>query len=175
MEIMAAESGSTVAVVSGFSDYYTFLFAARLSDSSTVYSVEIQPALVDQIRKMVASRGLSNVKVVRGTDQNPHLPAGKINLVVLANAYSDFTHPQEMLRKIGESLKQDGMLIVIEYRAEDGSIPPSPVLPMSIQQIKTEVEAEGFKFQKVVGLLRQHLLIFSKSVAGANPPVQAKL
>jgi predicted methyltransferase len=168
LEIMGIESGTTVAVVCGVADSYTLLLAGRIGDSGTVYAVETQPALLDQIRKMVVSASFSNVKVVRGTDQNPRLPAGKISLVLLPNAYSDFTHPQEMLRKLGESLRPDGRLVIIEYRAEDGPGPASAEPRMSVQQIKTEVEAEGFKFQKVVGLLRQHLLIFTKSAAVAD-------
>jgi predicted methyltransferase len=168
LDIMGIESGASVADVCGVTDYYTMLFASRLGDSGTVYSVEIQPALLDQVRKMVASHSFSNVKLVHGTDQNPRLPVGKLSLALLANAYSGLSHPQEMLRKIAESLKPDGRLVVIEYRANDGSMPVSVEPRMSVQEIKTEVEAEGFKFQKVVGLSRQHLLIFSKPSESAD-------
>lgn len=168
LDIMGIESGMTVADVCGVSDYYAMLLAERIGDSGAVYAVQIQPAVLDQIRKMVVSRSLSNVKTIHGTDLNPRLPAGKISLVLLANAYSDLTHPQEMLRKIGEALKPDGRLVVIEYRVGDGSTPASGEPRMTVQQIKTEVEAEGFKFQKVVGLSKQHLLIFSKAPASAE-------
>jgi ubiquinone/menaquinone biosynthesis C-methylase UbiE len=167
--VMGVEEGMTVADVCGVTDYYASLLAGRVGDSGTVYAVEIQPALLDDLRKMVASRSFTNVKLVRGTDVNPRLPAGKINLVLLANSYSGFSRPQEMLRKIRESLKADGKLVVIEYRAEDQSAPASGGTPMTVQEIKKEIEAEGFKFQKVVGLVRQHILIFSLSSAGAGP------
>ena len=48
-----------------------------------------------------------------------------------------------MLRKLREALKPDGRLVLFEYRKEDPAIPIRPEHKMSIQEVKTEVEAEG--------------------------------
>jgi predicted methyltransferase len=70
-----------------------------------------------------------------------------------------------MLRKIRESLKPDGRLVLLEYRKEDPNIPIRPEHKMSVAEVRAEVEPEGFRFEKNLNTLpRQHILIFRKSV-----------
>ena len=72
-------------------------------------------------------------------------------------------HPQEMLRRIREALKPEAKLVVIEFKKEDTTLAVSAGQRMTIQQIRTEIEPEGFKFDKVIGMLpREHIVIFSK-------------
>ena len=69
-----------------------------------------------------------------------------------------------MLRGMREALKPDGRLVLLEYRKEDPSIPIRPEHKMSVQEVKTEVEAEGFKLSRVSEKLpRQHILILTKA------------
>jgi hypothetical protein len=55
---------------------------------------------------------------------------------LLAGAYHAFAHPQDMLRKIRESLKPEGRLVIIEYRKEDASLPIPADQRMSIREIR---------------------------------------
>ena len=53
-----------------------------------------------------------------------------------------------MLRHIRESLKPDGRLVLLEYRAEDPSVPIRPEHKMTVAQVKTELEPEGFRLRQ---------------------------
>ena len=69
-----------------------------------------------------------------------------------------------MLRKIRETLKPDGRLVLLEYRAEDPRIPINPEHKMTVAQVKAELEPEGFVLQPVIETLpRQHILILTKA------------
>ena len=69
-----------------------------------------------------------------------------------------------MLRRIRESLKPDGRLVLLEYRAEDPAVPIRPEHKMTVAQVKTELEPEGFRVDRVLeDLPRQHILIFQKN------------
>jgi predicted methyltransferase len=69
-----------------------------------------------------------------------------------------------MLRKMREALKPDGRLVLLEYRKEDPNVPIRPEHKMSVQEVKTELEAEGFKMDQVIEILpRQHILILKKA------------
>jgi predicted methyltransferase len=68
-----------------------------------------------------------------------------------------------MLRRIRESLKPGGRLVLLEYRGEDPRVPILPLHKMTVAQAKTEVEAEGFALTDVKeDLPWQHVLIFTK-------------
>jgi hypothetical protein len=68
-----------------------------------------------------------------------------------------------MLRSIRRSLKRDGELVLVEYRKEDPRIPIADTHRMSVAEVRMEVQAEGFRFDRLVpGLPRQHIIIFRR-------------
>jgi hypothetical protein len=70
-----------------------------------------------------------------------------------------------MLQRLGEALKNDGRLVLLEYRKEDPHIPVRPEHKMSVAEAKAELEAEGFRLEKVLhDLPRQHILIFRRNL-----------
>src|SRR5581483_891535 len=164
LDLIGIQAGATVADVGARNGEFTWRLAERVGSAGRVYAVNSQPSTLDRIRKTVAEHGLNNVKITRATDQDPKLPAGKLDLVLLAGSYHGFTHPQDMIRWIRESLKPEGKLIVIEYRKEDQTLAVPEDERMSVQDIRMEIEPEGYKFEKVVGVLpHEHIVIFTKS------------
>jgi SAM-dependent methyltransferase len=108
-------------------------------------------------------RRLTNVTPVLGEPDDPKLPQGQMDLVLLVDVYHEFTNPQAMLRHIRESLKPDGRMVLLEYRAEDPNVPIMPLHKMTVAQVRAELEPEGFRFDRVIeSLPRQHILIFKR-------------
>jgi len=70
-------------------------------------------------------------------------------------------YPEEMLRSIRRALKPNGQLVLLEYRKEDPKLPIHPNHRMSVSEVRTELEAEGLVFDRLLdGLPMQHILIF---------------
>jgi len=165
LDAIGIARGATVADVGAGVGYFTWRLAERVGPNGEVYANDIQPEMLDLLRKNVAARHLTNVEPVLGREDDPRLPAGRIDLVLLVDVYHEFSQPQKMLDKIRESLKPDGRLVLLEYRKEDPSIPIRPEHKMSVSEVRAEVEPEGFRFEKNLDTLpRQHILIFRKSV-----------
>ena len=97
------------------------------------------------------------------TDECPE-ETRPVDLVLLVDVYHEFSQPGRMLRKIRESLKPDGRLVLLEYRQEDPKVPIRPEHKMSVSQVKAEIEPEGYHFETSLETLpRQHILIFTKA------------
>ena len=157
--------GATVADIGAGAGYFTWRLAERVGPAGKVYANDIQPAMLELLRKNIEGRHLPNVETVLGAEDDPRLPAGRVDLVLLVDVYHEFSEPEKMLRKIRESLKSDGRLVLLEYRKEDPNIPIRPEHKMSVAEVRAEVEPEGFRFEKNLDALpRQHILIFRKSV-----------
>src|SRR6266536_4806833 len=110
-------------------------------------------------------REIANVETVLGALDDPKLPRNSIDLVLMVDVYHEFAEPQKMLRRMRESLKSDGRLVLLEYRAEDPKVPIRPEHKMAVDQVKAELEPEGFKLDKVMeDLPRQHILVFRKNM-----------
>ena len=95
--------------------------------------------------------------------RSPKLPAGALDLIIMVDVYHEFSEPQKMLQRMREALKPGGRLALFEYRAEDPDVPILPLHKMTKAQVKTEVELEGFKQQRVFDDLPwQHLIVFTR-------------
>jgi ubiquinone/menaquinone biosynthesis C-methylase UbiE len=163
LALIGLRPGMVVADVGAGSGYMTTRIARIVGPAGKVYAEDIQPAMLRIVQDKAGTEHLANIEVVLGTDVDARLPADAIDLALLVDVYHEFQHPQEMLRSIRRSLKTGGQLVLVEYRKEDPTIPIAPAHRMSVADAKTEIEAEGFTFDRLVpGLPRQHIIIFRK-------------
>jgi len=115
------------------------------------------------LQQNAAKAKLANVVPVLGAIDDPKLPAATLDLIIMVDVYHEFSQPQRMLQRMREALKPGGRLALFEYRAEDPNVPILPLHKMTKAQVKTEVEAEGFKQTRVFDDLPwQHLIVFTK-------------
>lgn len=163
IELLQFEKGMAVADIGAGSGYYALRIAKIVGPTGKVYAVDIQPEMLSILKKRMRQQNVSNVQAILGNDQDPKLPANSCDLILLVDVYHEFSHPQEMLLKLREALKDTGRLVLLEYRKEDPYVPIRPEHKMSVKEAKLEVEAEGFAFDKVIEELPwQHILIFKK-------------
>lgn len=153
--------GSTVADIGAGVGFFTWRLADVVGPGGKVYANDIQPEMIQMLKKNIRDRSLTNVEPVLGKIDDPKLPKGAIDLALLVDVYHEFSEPQKMLDRIRESLKPDGRLVLLEYRKEDPKVPIRPEHKMTVAEVKAEVEPEGYRLDKVLEILpRQHILIF---------------
>lgn len=163
LDAIGIRKGQVVADVGAGTGYFTLRIARRVGAEGKVYANDVQPEMLDKLRANAQREKLSNIETVLGSVADPKLPAGKIDVVLLVDVYHEFSQPQEMLQHIRAALKPDGRLVLLEYRKEDPAIPIRQEHKMSVTEVKAEVEAEGYKLEKVVETLpRQHIIVFKK-------------
>lgn len=163
LDALRIAKGSTVADIGAGVGYMSWRLAKRVGPGGKVYANDIQQAMLDLLVKNMQARHIPNVQPVLGEPDDPKLPVGRMDLVLMVDVYHEFNHPQTMLRHIRESLKPDGRVVLLEYRAEDPNVPILPLHKMTVEQVKAELEPEGLVFvQSIETLPRQHILIFRK-------------
>jgi ubiquinone/menaquinone biosynthesis C-methylase UbiE len=166
LDAIGLPKGSVAADIGAGVGYFTWRMAGRVGPDGKVYANDIQQAMLDKLKQNIAARGLRNVETVLGTPDDPRLPAGRVDMALLVDVYHEFSQPQKMLRGIRRSLKPDGRLVLLEYRKEDPKVPIRQEHKMSVEEVKAEIEPEGFHFEKSLEVLpRQHILIFTKTAA----------
>ena len=158
--------GSVAADVGAGAGYFTWRLAARVGPAGKVYANDIEPKMLDLLRRNMAERHIGNVETVLGAVDDPRLPRAAIDTILLVDVYHEFSEPQKMLRHMRDSLKPGGRLVLLEYRAEDPNVPIRAEHKMTVAQVKAEVEPEGFRLDKTLETLpRQHILIFRPAAA----------
>ncbi len=163
VRLLGIKKGWRVADIGAGSGYFTVRMAKAVGDTGRVYANDIQPGMLELLTQNVARAKLANVTPVLGAIDDPRLPAASLDLALMVDVYHEFSQPQAMLRKLREALKPGGRLVLLEYRAEDPTVPIRPEHKMTKAQVKLEVEAEGFKQWRVYDdLPQQHVIIFTR-------------
>jgi len=154
--------GMTVCDIGCGNGFYTFRLAEMVGPKGRVYAVDIQPEMLTMLRDEMEKRGVENIIPVLGSVHNPRLPVGQLDAMLLADVYHEFSHPEQMLKSIRESLKPTGMAILLEFRSEDLEVPIKPLHKMSKKQIMKEWPSNGFKLVDQFDRLSwQHMMFFS--------------
>jgi ubiquinone/menaquinone biosynthesis C-methylase UbiE len=164
LDALNLKAGMSVADVGAGTGYMSLKLAKRVGPSGKVYAEDVQPEMLQKVRANAAKAQAANVVTVQGSFTDPMLPKAQMDLVLLVDVYHEFSEPQKMLRGIRESLKPDGRLVLLEYRKEDPKIPIREEHKMTVAEVRTELEAEGFHLAQVIETLpRQHILILTKT------------
>jgi SAM-dependent methyltransferase len=162
IDLLELAPDAVLADVGAGSGYYTFRIARRLPQGKVV-AVDIQPEMLEFLRKESARLGVRNVQPHLGAVDDLKLPPASLDAALLVDAYHEFDHPAEMLASLRAALKPKGRIYLIEFRAEDDAVPIKPLHKMTEVQARKEFAAAGFRF--VVNrpdLPWQHLLVFEK-------------
>lgn len=155
--------GMTICDMGCGNGFYTLDMAKMVGKEGTVYAVDIQPPMLRMLRTRAKKAKLSNIKPILGTYVDPKLPPDSCDLIFCVDVYHEFSHPEHMLAQMRKALKKDGQLLLVEFRAEDASVPIKPEHKMTRDQVFKEMNANGFKFEKEFTKLPwQHMLFFSK-------------
>ena len=164
LDAIGIRQGMVVADIGAGTGYFSLRLAKRVGPAGKVYANDIQPEMLRRLRENADKAKLKNIETVPGTDVDPKLPAGQMDIVLLVDVYHEFSQPQKMLRKIRDALKPSGRLVLLEYRKEDPSVPILTVHKMSVEEVRKELQAERFIFsQAIESLPRQHILILTRA------------
>jgi predicted methyltransferase len=155
------QPGQVVADVGAGSGYFTVRLSDAVGPAGRVYATDIQPEMLARLDDRLRRRGITNVTTALGTADDPKLPAGALDLILMVDVYHELAEPQAFVRKLRAALKPGGRLVLVEYRKEDPSVPIREEHKMSVAEARAELEADGFRLERVLNdLPRQHILVF---------------
>lgn len=162
IRVLGIAKGAAVADIGAGSGYMTVRLAAQVGPTGRVYAIDVQPQMLEILRRRLADSRIANVSLILGAVDDPKLSPASVDLALMVDVYHELSQPQPVLRRLREALKPGGRLVLLEYRKEDPSIPIKFEHKMSVQEARMEVEAEGFTLARVdESLPRQHLLVFT--------------
>lgn len=114
MEVLGVTAGKTVADIGAGSGWFTVRAAKRVGEAGTVYAVDINPEAIRYIGDRAQKEQLHNVKTVLSKEDDPLLPPGSIDAVLLLKTYHEVAQPVALLRNLRSSLRPGSKVGVID-------------------------------------------------------------
>ncbi len=148
MDGLGIRRGSRVADIGAGGGYFTFHLAGRVGTTGRVYAVDVQRAALADIAQRASTERLTQITTVQGTDEDPHLPARSVDVILVVNTYHEFRAFDSMMQAFRTALKPRGRLAVIEPEAIAGE-PPGRAFRyhrISRSAVRGDAERAGLRF-----------------------------
>lgn len=163
LRLLALQPGDTVADLGAGTGYFSLPMARMVGAEGRVLAVDIQPEMLAIIERRAREAGAGNVESVLATEQDPRLPSGAVDVVLMVDAYHEFSHPHEVMERVVASLSPRGRVVLVEYRGEDPAVPIKPLHKMTVTQAEREMAAVGLALtHKHDDLPLQHVMVFQR-------------
>jgi SAM-dependent methyltransferase len=114
MDILGIATGKTVADIGAGSGWFTVRAARRVGEAGVVYAVDINPEAIEYVDNRARKEHLHNVRTILGKADDPLLPAGAIDSVLLLKTYHEVAEPVALLRNLRASLRPGARVGVID-------------------------------------------------------------
>lgn len=166
LDAMGLGPGDVAADIGCGSGYYARRMARRVAPEGRVYCVDIQQEMLDIMQELTDRDGVTGIVPVLGDVDDPKLPAGEVDWIILADVYHEMSEFEAMLAGMRASLAPGGRVALLEYRIEDGTGDNlKSDHAMSVRQVLAEWLPAGFALADLHEFLPgQHLFIMK--VAG---------
>lgn len=164
IEKMNLKNGDVIVDMGVGTGYYGRKLAREVAPDGIVYGVDIQPEMLELLKKYCEKEGITNVKPILGEANDPKLPDASIDWIIMADVYHEFQEPEAMLEKMHTALKPDGKVALLEYRLlGETARHIKTEHRMSVEDVLAEWQPAGFELVDLIETLpSQHFFIFRK-------------
>jgi ubiquinone/menaquinone biosynthesis C-methylase UbiE len=169
MDALNIAEGSVVADLGAASGWFTIRLARRVGPNGKVYAEDIQPQMIEVIKRRVPRENVNNVVTRLGTAEDPDLPVGALDAVLIVDAYHEMERPVPLLRNAARALKPDGRIGIVEFTMAGGG--PGPPMDERVDPERVIREANEAGLRLIARpniLLYQYMLVFAKPEASAQ-------
>ena len=163
MDALGVADGGTVADLGAGGGWFTIRLARRVGPNGVVYAEDIQRLMIEAIARRVQKEGLQNVRTVLGAKDDPRLPAGSLDAVLIVDAFHEMDEPVALLRNAARALKPQGLIGIIDFKEGEGGPGPAPEERVAPGVILETATAAGLKLvRRELFLTYQYFLVLGK-------------
>ena len=150
-EVVAAlnlKPGERIADVGCGPGYFTLPLAEAVGPTGKVWAVDIETEMLDRLRQHIAEGGLSNIEPQLVPENDPMLPAGEVDTILIVNTYHHFSYRPVYVSKLRRALAPGGRIVIIDFipksREERGF---GPRLEMQLERATVDGEMAASNLQ----------------------------
>jgi ubiquinone/menaquinone biosynthesis C-methylase UbiE len=166
MDALGIGEGTVVADIGAGGGWFTVRLSRQVGPNGVVYAEDIQPPMIETIRRRAAREFYRNVRTILGTAVDPRLPERSIDAVLIVDAYHEMERPKTLLANVAKGLKATGIIGIVDFKKDGGGPGPAMDERVDPETVIADARAAGLELRKRENFLRyQYLLIFGLPAA----------
>ncbi|MDH3291930.1 MAG: methyltransferase domain-containing protein [Gemmatimonadota bacterium] len=145
---LEVDEGDWIADVGAGSGFFSLRLSPRVGPEGRVIAQDIDARVLRDLREAAGHAGLDNIETVVGKKDDPKLPEGRLDGVLIVNAYHEMDEYEAMLGGIRRALRPDGRLVIIDTPPRDSTVSrrrQTSRHDITIAIVVRELEAAGFR------------------------------
>jgi ubiquinone/menaquinone biosynthesis C-methylase UbiE len=145
---VGARPGSRIADLGAGEGWLAVRLARQVGPSGRVFAVDISEAALGLLAGQLAKDTLRNVELVLAEEDDPRLPFGTLDGVVILNAYHEMTKRVPVLEGVKRALKPGGLLVIVDNVPRDSGRSRKEQVAdhvLAIDFARDDLEAQGFE------------------------------
>jgi predicted methyltransferase len=161
--MLGLREGQEVADLGAGTGYFTRLLSPMVGETGKVYAVDVEPSMLEYIvqRDDLDPDLKGNIVTVLAEPNDPKLPEGRLDVVLVVNTWHHIDRRVKYLRKLEPSLKPSGRVGLIDWRMGDLPMGPPENHRLSREKVIREFEKAGWTLDaESVALPYQYFLVF---------------
>ena len=161
VKALGVRPGMVVADLGAGTGYLSHHLADAVGANGTVLVVETEPNLVVHLRKRAEGERTPNVVPILASADNPRLPAGGVDLVIVLDTYHHVDDRIAYFRALHRTLRPDGRVAIVDWHKRELPVGPPPDHKLAREQVVDEMRAAGWSVAQELDLLPyQYVLVF---------------
>jgi ubiquinone/menaquinone biosynthesis C-methylase UbiE len=165
IKALELKPGLRVADIGAGSGYFTIPVAKAIRPAGTVLAVDISQEMLDYLGKRVQAEQLENVKLQKVERDDPNLPPGGIELILMVDTIHYVKNRGEYAKKLRAGLAPGGRLVIIDYIPkpwEERPWGPTPEQQFSKEQMDADMAQAGLRPIKEYNFLpEQYFVVYA--------------
>jgi predicted methyltransferase len=167
VDAMALKPGSTVADIGTGIGYMLPYLSRAVGPSGRVLAEDIFDDFLAAAKQRATEQKIANIAFIKGTETDPRLPDGGVDMILALDSYHHYDYPEKMLAGFVRSLRNGGRLVVVEYYKRPNAMPGGDAVKhirLDEPDLVREIERNGFRkvseHEHIKG--SQYMVVFEK-------------
>ncbi len=155
---MKITPGMTVADVGAGTGYFETYLSRAVGPGGRVLALDIEPDMIKHLQRRAAAQHWTNVDPVLVAVDDPRLPAGKVDRILVVDTWHHIPARDAYARKLRDALAPGGAVFVVDFAADSPRGPPK-ALRVAPEQVMRELGGAGLTAAvEPVGLPTQYVV-----------------
>jgi ubiquinone/menaquinone biosynthesis C-methylase UbiE len=146
---IGVQKGHTFVDVGCGEGFFSLPAARIVGPEGIVFGIDINPNAIDRLKNAAAAEGMNQLHALVGKAENTLVCEGCANIIFYGICLHDFQNPMEVLSCARRMIRDDGLVIDLDWKAEPTPIGPPLSIRFSVPKARELIEEAGFATRSV--------------------------